>query len=263
MSSQHQKRQNGRFVPDCSDKELLNAIQANGPPADTSSIAEAAGLSRRQTYTRLNQLHDQDKVTCNQVGNSLCWDLNVDCSEVNRAAVEYLADELSGSPPDGFDALNGMVIAIRRPHSQAVLAGEKDVEFRRSTIRDSNSPDVGFVYEPAPTKAIVGIFSVKAVETCSIKWLKELATEQPTSTPESIEQYFDGKSEGTAIFIDHTNRITPPVSLHGDGDSEWMYSPPQNFYYVDPQEFLADLQNQYSDNPPGDSQESGSLSRTE
>jgi predicted transcriptional regulator len=136
-------------------------------------------------------------------------------------------------------AIDGILLAIQQPHSQAILRGDKDVEFRRTRLV-SDHPDCGFIYETSPTQAIVGLVVIESVEWLPLNDLQTLAHERTPSTRESIAEYFAGQEGGTAIMIDEVYRIEPAISLHGK-DGEWAFTPPQNFQYIDPYSFLDDL----------------------
>lgn len=260
MPEENQRQDGGEFQAKYSDQDFLRAIAQSPRDVDTPTVAEEIGASRRQAYDRLKGLEAQSKVISQKVGNSLEWKLVDDEQDKLADAVDFISTKLSQSPPLGLDSSKGMVIAIRNPHSQAILDGEKNVEFRRSRIRQSDFPDIGFIYEPSPTQAIVGVFSIAGIESRSIDELKDLAEEQATSTRGSIDEYFGEKEEGTAIFIDRAEPIEPAISLHaGEGD-DWAFTPPQNYYYVDPGEFMISLQNRES--PSGESQQVGLPSST-
>jgi len=262
MTKENQRRDDGEFQAQYSDQDFLEVISQSPYDVDTSTVAEEIGASRRHTYDRLKQLEDQSKVVSQKVGNSLEWRLVDDRQDKISDAVDFISTNLSQEPPLGLDSSEGMVIAIRDPHSQAILDGEKNVEFRRSRIRQSDFPDIGFIYEPSPTQAIVGVFSIEGVESCSIDKLKDLAEDQATSTRDSIDEYFGEKEEGTAIFIDKAEPIEPAIPLHAGEDDDWAFTPPQNYYYVDPGEFMISLQNQNRESPSGESQQVGFPSST-
>lgn len=262
MTKEDRRQDSGEFQAQYSDHDFAKAIAQSPHSVDTSIVADKIGASRRHAYVRLKKLEEENKVISQKVGDSLEWALVDDKQGKLADAVDFISTKLSQDPPLGLDSSEGMVIAIRDPHSQAILDGEKNVEFRRSRIRQSNSPDIGFIYEPSPTQAIVGIFSIMSVESRSIKELKDLAEDQVTSTRDSIDEYFDGKDEGTAIFIDKAEPIDPPIPLHAGEGNDWAFTPPQNYYYVDPGEFMISLQNQNRESPSGESQQVGFPSST-
>lgn len=262
MTKEDRRQDSGEFQAQYSDRDFAEAIAQSPRSVDTSIVADKVGASRRHVYDRLKKLEEENKVISQKVGNSLEWELVDDERDKLADAVDFISTKLSQDPPLGLDSSEGMVIAIRAPHSQAILDGEKDVEFRRSRIRQSDFPDIGFIYEPSPTQAIVGVFSIAGVESRSIDELKDLAEDQATSNRDSIEEYFDDKEAGTAIFIDKAKPIEPAISLHvGEGD-DWAFTPPQNYYYVDPGEFMISLQNQNRESPSGESQQVGFPSST-
>jgi len=134
----------------------------------------------------------------------------------------------------------GMVMAIRRPHSQDILDGRKPIEFRKSNFKQASQPIVCFIYEPSPTQAIVGLFTIEKLEERPVSELLDLGSMKTPSSKESLGEYYAEKDSGTAIFISETRRLQAPITLHRN-NGDWAFTPPQNYYYVDPAEFAESL----------------------
>lgn len=144
---------------------------------------------------------------------------------------------------DVTEVSNGVVMAIQKPHSQAILTGEKQVEFRRTRIQAE--PDIGIIYEPSPTQAIVGMFEIEAIEYLPIASLWNLARNLTPSTEKSFYSYFEGQEYGTAIKIRTAKEMEPGIPLKKEGQDEWAFSPPQSFYYVNPIDFFQNAINRH------------------
>ena len=70
----------GRFKPEVSDEEILDAVR-NHEPAGTSEVGDAVGLARQNADYRLRQLEDEGRIESKKVGRSLVWTLSGDESE--------------------------------------------------------------------------------------------------------------------------------------------------------------------------------------
>lgn len=177
----------------------------------------------------------------------------------DEVTMRYLPDSIEEVVESSRESIPGMVMAIRKPHSRAILEKTKEIEFRRTPLKESNAPDVGIIYEPSPTQSIIGTFSVECIDQRPIGELCELAQEHTPSTEESIRTYFDGKQTGTAIFIGEVQEIDPAIPLRNNAEGDWAFTPPQNFYYVNAFSFLENLNSlqEKSDKPGGESQQLG------
>ena len=65
----------GRFAPEHSDEELVDAVREY-EPAGTSEVAERVGLARQSADYRLRKLADAGRVRSKKVGGSLVWSLS-------------------------------------------------------------------------------------------------------------------------------------------------------------------------------------------
>ncbi len=165
--------------------------------------------------------------------------MSIQPSTLQEKIHDRLCDEGQADSPSER-SLDGMLIAIQKPHSQAILCRNKEVEFRRTRLR-ADHPDIALIYETSPTQAIVGAFGIDSVEWLPLDELQTLAQERTPSTKASIADYFEGKQAGTAIVIDEVLSFDSPISLHG-ADGEWAFTPPQSFQYIDVHDFLNELE---------------------
>ena len=78
--SERDRDSSGRFKPEVSDKEILDAVRDH-EPAGTSEVAESVGLARQNADYRLRKLRDAGRVESKKVGRSLVWTLSGDESE--------------------------------------------------------------------------------------------------------------------------------------------------------------------------------------
>ncbi|WP_435147658.1 ASCH domain-containing protein [Halobaculum sp. P14] len=238
---------------------FIQALSESGAPLTTKQVANRVGCSRRRAFGKLSEFEESGRVYSNRKGNSREWSLGATPDLEDRTLADYAAANLSAIPD--LDA-NGMVIAIQKPHSQDIMSGRKRIEFRRGSIKRENEPDIAFLYEPSPTQAIIGVFEIPKIERLPVPELVEMGVENTPSTKESLQEYFAGSEVGTAIHIARPRAVRPPVSLNYRDGNQWRFTPPQSFYYVDPEEFINKFPQVKDDNPPDASQESGLSSNT-
>ena len=65
----------GRYTPEITDDELLQAVKAN-EPAGTTELADIFNCSQQAAYQRLTQLEKEGLVSSKLVGGAKVWMLN-------------------------------------------------------------------------------------------------------------------------------------------------------------------------------------------
>ena len=70
--SERDRDNSGRFKPEVSDDEILEAVREH-EPAGTSEVGEAVGLARQNADYRLRRLEEEGEVRSKKVGHSLIW----------------------------------------------------------------------------------------------------------------------------------------------------------------------------------------------
>jgi len=89
------------------------------------------------------------------------------------------------------------------------------------------------MYETVPTKAVVGLFVVEGVERLPVKQLWRKVRDISGVTRTEFLDYFDGLTEGVAIFTGETERFIRPLHLT-ELRALWPgFHPPQGFRYLD------------------------------
>jgi hypothetical protein len=71
----------GKYVEEYPPDRFIDAIAAEGGSADTRTITERVGCSRRLTSLRLGGLADEGRVIRQSVGNAYLWVLTEDTHE--------------------------------------------------------------------------------------------------------------------------------------------------------------------------------------
>jgi predicted transcriptional regulator len=75
--SERDRDSSGRFKPEVSEKEILEAVREH-EPAGTGEVGEAIGLARQNADYRLRRLEEEGEVESKKVGRSLVWMLTND-----------------------------------------------------------------------------------------------------------------------------------------------------------------------------------------
>lgn len=75
MSEDRERNEGGRFEPDHTDEEVLEAVR-NHEPAGTQEVANELGIARQSADYRLRRLLDEGRVLKKKVGNSLVWSVD-------------------------------------------------------------------------------------------------------------------------------------------------------------------------------------------
>lgn len=71
----------GKYVEEYPPDRFIDAIAAEGGSADTRTITERVGCSRRLTSLRLGGLADEGRVVRQSVGNAYLWVLTENSHE--------------------------------------------------------------------------------------------------------------------------------------------------------------------------------------
>ena len=119
------------------------------------------------------------------------------------------------------------MLSIRPPFADAILAGEKRFEFRRSLF--SRSVGIVVVYVTAPIKRVVAEFDIESVITADLADLWRRTRHHAGIDKEYFYEYFAGREAGHAIQIGAVRKYADPFCpLDRLG-----CRPPQSFVYLD------------------------------
>ncbi|CAM2991758.1 MULTISPECIES: FaeA/PapI family transcriptional regulator [Halobacterium] len=72
MDEDRERNEGGRFEPEHTDEEVLEAVRTH-EPAGTKEVADELGIARQSADYRLRSLLDEGRVSKKKVGNSLVW----------------------------------------------------------------------------------------------------------------------------------------------------------------------------------------------
>ncbi|MCY4345641.1 MAG: hypothetical protein OXC17_02455 [Aestuariivita sp.] len=125
-----------------------------------------------------------------------------------------------------------IVLSLRPSCVQLILAAAKTVELRRRFVTRLYYGEMNaFLYASSPTKALVGMVPILAIEEIALDdiWTKYAAA--ACVTPSEFNQYFEGKNTGVAIKMGGIRPLAKPMGLTELRD-RFDFVPPQSFSYV-------------------------------
>lgn len=121
------------------------------------------------------------------------------------------------------------LLSIHPRHAEALMAGTKRVELRRTPVRDDTTHVI--VYATAPVKAVVGWFQVEGVDVDSQTGIWNTHRHVSGVTRGEFRNYFAGAARASAIRVAAAHRLETPLSIDAIAG---VKRPPQSFQYVDP-----------------------------
>jgi len=127
----------------------------------------------------------------------------------------------------GDQAGNVIFLSIRPRFARAIMAGDKRVEFRRSSIR--RRPFYAVVYATSPVRRVLGYFKVAYLVQDSPSLLWQKFGPQGGLNYNEFSQYYRGARQGTAIGVSLVVTFCKPVSVSCIWPS---FRIPQSFSYL-------------------------------
>ncbi len=123
------------------------------------------------------------------------------------------------------------ILAVRPHLAQALVTGEKRIEFRRA--RPGFTPgDVIYVYAASPIQAIVGSFICGSISEGTPTKLWRHYADRSEITRAFFRDYFNGSGKGYAIEVRHPKAWTSPLSLDSLRDLIPGFHPPQSYRFL-------------------------------
>lgn len=119
-----------------------------------------------------------------------------------------------------------VLISLHPRHSKNILAGKKIIELRK------RFPDYAkqvVFYETVPTKAIVGIFSVKSVYHRLPEFFIDECQQKLQLTRDEISKYLNGR-DGIGIEVNQVHSLRRTISL--EKMKSVGINPPQSYRFL-------------------------------
>lgn len=121
-----------------------------------------------------------------------------------------------------------VLLSIKPEYTEKIFSGEKKYEFRKQ--RPISIIERVLIYECAPSKNIVGWFTVRRILSGSPKGIWKICKNSGGIEKKEYFAYCNGKRVIHALEIDSIFQFEPPINpfeIRSD------FRPPQNFSYLD------------------------------
>ncbi|MYB10905.1 MAG: ASCH domain-containing protein [Acidimicrobiia bacterium] len=133
---------------------------------------------------------------------------------------------------EALDQSRMIVLSLRPRFAEAILAGTKTVELRRTRPR-IEVPTRALLYATTPIRALLGTCIITEVRSADLTALwREYGSSSELSHSE-FKHYFDGLDVGTALTLAHQQPLDRMVPLQDLRANPRGFRPPQSFAYVD------------------------------
>jgi len=126
-----------------------------------------------------------------------------------------------------------LFLSIRPVFAEAILAGAKRVELRRTRPRVETGTSV-LIYASFPNCALLGGATVQRLQAGAPSTLWNQVRDDDGVTRRVFRQYFDGAPSGYGIWLHKVWRLAEPIELETLRQRLPGFSPPQSFRYLTP-----------------------------
>ena len=125
-----------------------------------------------------------------------------------------------------------IVLSLKPRFAEAILAGTKTVELRRTRPK-IEVPTRALLYATTPVRALLGTCIITDVRSANLTALwREYGSRSELSHNE-FKRYFEGLDVGTALSLAHHQPLDRMVPLQDLRAKTRGFRPPQSFAYVD------------------------------
>jgi predicted transcriptional regulator len=121
-----------------------------------------------------------------------------------------------------------VLLSIKPKYANAILSGEKQVEFRKLTFK--KEIERVYIYSSAPEQKIIGYFTIEDIISDTPKELWRKFNSVGSITQEDFFDYFANKEIGYSIKIKNVNRFRKskdPKTIFKN------FVPPQSYMYCE------------------------------
>ena len=125
-----------------------------------------------------------------------------------------------------------IVLSLRPRFAEAILAGDKTVELRRTEPK-IETPILALLYAASPVRSLIGTCIITSVWSANLGdiWRKH---RQEVGLPyREFQQYFKGVDKGTALALIQPQKFSRWIPLQDLRARREGFRPPQSFAYVD------------------------------
>lgn len=129
--------------------------------------------------------------------------------------------------PEETDARQ-VVLAIRPRFASAILDGSKTYELRKRLPKGLRSGDLVYLYETAPTSAMVGAFTIADVLPISPDDAWEQVGQGFAISKTEFDTYVNGAKQVVALKVDERFRLRESLSHNALASIDASFSPPRS-----------------------------------
>ncbi len=124
-----------------------------------------------------------------------------------------------------------ILLSVKPPYADAILAGSKTVELRRVAPQFTVPTEV-LLYASSPVSAIVGRCRAINVLAHKPRGLWRLVGPQTGVTFEKFSEYFEGCDTAFGIVVEQATRLQNPIGLAAIRNQPGNLQPPQSYRYL-------------------------------
>ena len=125
-----------------------------------------------------------------------------------------------------------IVLSLKPRFAEAILAGTKTVELRR-TMPKIEVPTRALLYATTPVRALLGTCIITSVISAPLSDLWREYGSRANLAYHEFKRYFEGVEVGTALTLDEQRPLSRRVPLQDLRADPIGFRPPQSFAYVD------------------------------
>ena len=135
--------------------------------------------------------------------------------------------EMQGLDPDRM-----VVLSLKPRFAEAILAGVKTVELRRTEPKIV-VPTRALLYAASPVRALLGTCIITSVQPMDLVTLWREHGSGSGLPYREFREYFEGVDVGTALTLIQPSAFSQQIPLHDLRARPKGFRPPQSFAYVD------------------------------
>ena len=132
----------------------------------------------------------------------------------------------------GLDPERMVVLSLKPRFAEAILAGDKTVELRR-TVPKIVVPTLALLYATTPVRALLGTCVVTSVRSADLAVLWREYGSRSDLRYHEFQQYFEGVEVGAALVLTQPQAFGRRVPLQDLRARPRGFRPPQSFAYLD------------------------------
>lgn len=132
----------------------------------------------------------------------------------------------------GLDPNRMVVLSLKPRFAEAILAGDKTVELRRTEPKIV-VPTRALLYAASPVRALLGTCIITSVQPLDLPTLWREHGPAAGLLYNEFQGYFEGVEVGTALTLTQPRAFSQQIDLQDLRAKPQGFRPPQSFAYVD------------------------------